>query len=230
MVFRLWELLGRVCSIRGIEDEQLGGLDIDLDKFGRDLEGPLATYGSVKGRTLNNAGRGNCFWYAVSQLRFGHARSWRRTKRQVLMEANQVTKEKHKAGGKWADEEAIQATANFLRQEIWVVNVSGKCNFNHFGQVVRFLPTTQDQEIKPLVLRLWSDHFEAIRVNSFWLENREVSWEAYRRSPLDLCAPCVDLGDMDDSGGTNPSGDLCGGGKGHTEEQLTVWRYSWSYV
>ena len=215
VVLRLWELFGRVCSIRGIEDEQPGGLDFDLDKCGRDLEGPLMTHGSVKGRTLNNAGRGNCFWYAISQLRFGHARSWKKTKRQVLMEANQETKEKHKAGGKWADEGAIQATANFLRQEIWVVNVSGKCNFNHFGQVVRFLPTAQDQEIRPLVLRLWSDHFEAIRVNSFWIGNREVSWEAYKRSHLDLWAPCVDLGDMDDSGGTIPSGDLCGGGKGH---------------
>ena len=86
VLFRLWELLGRVCSIGGMEDEQLGGLDIDLDKHGRNVEGPVATYGSVTGRTLNN---GNCFWYAVSQLRFGHARSWRRIKKQVLMEANQ---------------------------------------------------------------------------------------------------------------------------------------------
>ena len=114
VLFRLWELLGRVCSIGGMEDEQLGGLDIDLDKHGRNVEGPVATYGSVS---------------------FGHARSWRRIKKQVLMEANQETQKKHKAGGKWADEDAIQATADFLHQEIWVVNVSSVLNFNHFGQV-----------------------------------------------------------------------------------------------
>ena len=83
MLFRIWELLGRVCSISGMEDEQLGGLDIDLNKHGKNVEGPVATFGSVTGRTLNNAGRDNCFWYAVSQLRLGHARSWRRIKQQV---------------------------------------------------------------------------------------------------------------------------------------------------
>ena len=210
-LFRFWELLGRVCSMCGMEDEQLGGLDIDLSKHGRNIEGPVATYGSVTGRTLNNAGRGNCFWYAVSQLRFGHAKSWRKIKQQVLLEANQEIQKKHKAGGKWADEDAIQATADFLHQEIWVVNVGGACNFHHFGQVVRFLPTVQDQQIKPLVLRLWSNHFEAVQVNSIWLENCEVSWEAYKRSPFELCAPCSGLDDLHDGCGA----DLCGGGKGH---------------
>ena len=92
-----------------------------------------------------------------------------------------------------------------------MVNVGSVCNFNHFGQVVRFLPTTQDQETKPLVLRLWSNHFEAVRVNSIWLENCEVSWKAYKRSPFELCAPCSGLEDLHDGSGT----DLCGGGKGH---------------
>ena len=46
---------------------------------------------------------------------------------------------------------------------------------------------------------------------SIWLENCEVSWEAYKRSPFELCAPCSGLEDLQGGSGT----DLCGGGKGH---------------
>ena len=153
VLFRLWELLGRVCSIGGMEDEQLGGLDIDLDKHGRNVEGPVATYGSVTGRTWNNAGRGNCFWYAVSQLRFGHARSWRRIKKQVLMEANQ---------------EPRRSTKQVVNGLMWAVCATS---------------ITLVQETKPLVLRLWSNHFEAVRVNSARFHGRPT------RDPLSNCVP-----------------------------------------
>ena len=49
-------------------------------------------------------------------------------------------------------EAALEVCANFLRQEIWVVNVSGKCNFNHFGQVVRFLCPRPSQPAAALLV------------------------------------------------------------------------------
>ena len=114
---------------------------------------------------------------------------------------------KLKAGGKWADEDAIQAATDFLKQEIWVVNVGNGCNYNHTGQVVRFMPAVQDMQIKPMVLRLLNYHFEAIRVNSMWLEERAVSWEAYKRSPFDIYAHTS-------AQDAHTGSDLRGGGKG----------------
>ena len=59
-------------------------------------------------------------------------------------------------------------------------------NYKHTGQVVRFMPTVQDMQIKPLILRLLNNHFEAIRMDNIRLEERAVSWEAFKRSSFDL--------------------------------------------
>ena len=95
---RLWVLLVRACNLGRLEDEQPGEESFDLDRFGRHLEGPTAALGTVTGRILSNAGRGNCFWYAISQLRFGHSRSWRKIKIQVLGNSTLKIQKKLKAG------------------------------------------------------------------------------------------------------------------------------------
>ena len=125
---------------------------------------------------------------------------------------------KLKAGGKWADEDAIQAAADFLKQEIWVVNVGN--GYNHTGQVVRFMPAVQDMQIKPMVLRLLNNHFEAIRVNSIWLEERAVSWEAYKRSPFDIYAHYSEMAAQDARTGSDLRGGGRGGGKGQNRAQF----------
>ena len=183
---------------------------LTLTGLGSTSTAPTVALGTVTGRILCNMGRGNCFWYAISQLRFGHSRSWRKIKFQVLSNSTLEIQKKLKAGGKWADEDAIQAASDFLKQEIWVVNVGNGCNYKHTGQVVRFMPTVQDMQIKPMMLRLLNNHFEAIRMDSIRLEERAVSWEAVKRSPFDLYAHDSEM----DASDARTDSDLHGGGRG----------------
>ena len=57
---RLWALLVQACNLDRLEDKQPGEESFDLDRFGQHLEGPTAAFGTVTGRILSNAGRGNC--------------------------------------------------------------------------------------------------------------------------------------------------------------------------
>ena len=72
------------------------------------------------------------------------------------------------------------------------------------------MPTDQDMQIKPLMLRLLNNHFEAIQMDNIRLEERAVSWEAFKRSSFDLYAHDSEM----DASEARTDFDLHGGGRG----------------